>query len=164
MDDETAGPAGHDTLRLRDFLPYRLSVLSNTLSRRIADIYEAEHGLTIWQWRVMAVLGESEGLTASAIMQRTAMDKVAVSRAVAGLEKAGRLTRAPSRQDGRASALRLTPAGRAVYEAVIPRARAIEAGLLSDFTASERAALSGLLDRLAARLSPDRPLWDSPRQ
>ena len=64
-------------LRLREFLPYRLSVLSNTISRRIAELYDREFGLTIWQWRVMAVTGDTPGISATEIGQRTAMDKVA---------------------------------------------------------------------------------------
>ena len=42
--------AGRDelgaTLRLSDFLPYRLSVLSNTVSRGIADRYQRDFGLS----------------------------------------------------------------------------------------------------------------------
>ena len=42
-------------LNLERFLPYRLSVLSNTVSSRIAKSY-ARFQLTIPEWRVMAVL------------------------------------------------------------------------------------------------------------
>lgn len=146
-------------LSLGDFLPYRLSVLSNTLSRRIAAIYEAEHGLSIWQWRVMAVLGESEGLTASAVMQRTAMDKVAVSRAVSGLVSDARVVRRSHPGDRRATGLFLTPEGRSVYESVVPRVLAIEAELLRTLTAEDRLALDHLLGRLAEALSPGEGLW-----
>ena len=87
MPDTPARPP----LRLREFLPYRLSVLSNTISRRIAEIYDREFGLTIWQWRVMAVTGDTPGISATDIGQRTAMDKVAVSRAVGRLLAAERV-------------------------------------------------------------------------
>ena len=86
-------------LTLADFLPYRLSVLSNTISSAIAEMYDREFGLSIWQWRVMAVVGETPGVSGREVTQRTAMDKVAVSRAVAGLIELGYLTRAPSRSD-----------------------------------------------------------------
>ena len=69
-------------LRLREFLPYRLSVLSNTISTRIASLYDREFGLSIWQWRVMAVTGDRPGISATEIGQLTAMDKVAVGRDV----------------------------------------------------------------------------------
>jgi DNA-binding MarR family transcriptional regulator len=159
MGDGEADAVQARRLKLRDFLPYRLSVLSNTLSRRIAEIYEAEHGLTLWQWRVMAVLGEAEGLTASAVMRATAMDKVAVSRAVAGLVTDGRLVRRSHPGDRRAAGLFLTQAGRSVYDSVAPRALAIETALLRALGETERVALDALLARLASALSPGEPLW-----
>ena len=70
-------------LHLENFLPYRLSVLSNTVSGAIAAAYFAHFGLSIPEWRVMAVLAANPGLSAAEVTARTAMDKVAVSRALA---------------------------------------------------------------------------------
>src|SRR3954471_18563188 len=86
-------------LHLEDFLPYRLSVLSNTVSGAIAASYFLHFGLSIPEWRVMAVLAANPGLSAAEVTARTAMDKVAVSRAVAGLIAAGRLHRNPPPAD-----------------------------------------------------------------
>ena len=66
-------------------MPYRLSVLTNIVSMSIAEAYEREFGLTIPQWRVIAVLARYPDLSAIEVAERTAMDKVAVSRAVQGL-------------------------------------------------------------------------------
>ena len=74
-----------DRLHLEHFVPYRLSVLTNIVSMSIADAYEREFGLTIPQWRVIAVLARYPDLSAIEVAERTAMDKVAVSRAVQGL-------------------------------------------------------------------------------
>ena len=68
-------------LRLDGYLPYRLSVASNAVSRLIARAYEDRFGLTIPQWRLIAVLAEDGPLTQQAIGSRTVMDKVTVSRA-----------------------------------------------------------------------------------
>ena len=70
---------------LNNFLPYQLSVLSNQISRNIATLYETRFGLTIPEWRVIAVLGETSDLTATKIAKKTVMDKAAVSRAVKSL-------------------------------------------------------------------------------
>lgn len=67
-------------LDLEHFLPYRLSVLSNTVSTALAGAYARRFGLSIPQWRVIAVLARTPGLSAAAVAERTAMDKVAVSR------------------------------------------------------------------------------------
>jgi hypothetical protein len=77
------------TLELENFLPYRLSVLAQIVSESLHDLYAGPFDLTVTQWRVMAALGRFAPLTASDVGQRIVMDKVAVSRAVAGLMKRG---------------------------------------------------------------------------
>ena len=146
-------------LRLREFLPYRLSVLSNTISTRIASLYDREFGLSIWQWRVMAVTGDRPGISATEIGQLTAMDKVAVSRAIAAMIQMGYLERKTSETDGRRSQLFLTPAGRDVYELIVPMALGAEQELASSLTEDEQKQLERLMGKLADAASHDRPLW-----
>src|SRR3546814_281012 len=93
-DPSIAGTApSHAVLDLERFLPYRLSVLSNRVSQTIADFYVERFGLAVTEWRVIAVLGRFAGLSANGVAVRTAMDKVAVSRAVARLLERGLLER-----------------------------------------------------------------------
>lgn len=146
-------------LNLSEFLPYRLSVLSNTISESIARRYRNEFGLSVPQWRVMAVLAQAPGLTAKAVGERTAMDKVAVSRAVSALVDAGHVARRTSERDARSSALTLTENGEAVYERVAPLALAFERDLIAALEPHEKEALDKLMDALAGAVSPDRPLW-----
>ena len=61
-----------EKLHLEGFLPYRLSVLSNTVSSAIAAAYFANFGLTIPEWRVMAVLAANPGLSAAEVTAREA--------------------------------------------------------------------------------------------
>lgn len=138
-------------LELDSFLPYRLSVLSNTVSDAIAVLYSERFHLTIPEWRVMAVLGRYPGLSAAAVAERTAMDKVAVSRAVARLVKAGRLQRRTSAVDRRRSELSLTAAGQEVYRRVVPMAQRFERELLAALTGGERDHLELLLKKLEER-------------
>lgn len=145
---KTLKPAADAPLRLEAFLPYRLAVLAHTVSRAIAARYEAEFGLTIPEWRVMALLGASPGLTATEVAEATPMDKVAISRAVRSLSDAGRLRATADGADGRRQRLTLTPAGESVYRRIVPLARALEARLLEDLSVSERATLNRLLSRL----------------
>lgn len=145
MSSATMPPAGLD---LEHFLPYRLSVLSNRVSGAIARMYSERFGLGVTEWRVMAVLGRYPGLSAGEVAQRTAMDKVAVSRAVAGLVDAGRVERQTHDEDRRRSVLRLSAAGRAIFDEVAPLAMAFERRLLDGMAPSERDVLFGLLDRL----------------
>ncbi len=135
-------------LDLEHFLPYRLSVLSNRISQDIARLYADRFGLGITEWRVLAVLGRYPGLSASQLAERTAMDKVAVSRAVASLLAAGRLTRDTHGDDRRRSVLELSEEGYRIYAEVAPAALAYERRLLSNLDADDRAALSRLIDLL----------------
>ncbi|MFC3551427.1 MarR family winged helix-turn-helix transcriptional regulator [Lysobacter cavernae] len=139
---------GHAELDLEHFLPYRLSVLSNRVSGTIARIYTERFALGITEWRVMAVLGRYPDLSANEVAQRTAMDKVAVSRAVARLLEAGRLQRETHGDDRRRSVLCLSEAGYRIYDEVAPLALAFERRLLDGIDADERAVLFRLLDRL----------------
>lgn len=142
-------PGGAGTkLDLDHFLPYRLSVLSNRLSTAIARIYAERLDLGITEWRVMAVLGLHPGLSAGEVAQRTAMDKVAVSRAVARLVQAGRVERGMDPEDRRRSVLHLTDAGQEIYAEVAPLALEFEQRLFGHLAPRERDALFRQLDRL----------------
>ena len=112
-------------LRLDSYLPYRLSVASNAVSRLIAKAYEDRFGLTIPQWRLIAVLAEDGRLTQQAIGARTVMDKVSVSRATQGLVKRRLVQRAPHNADGRSHHVMLSKAGVRLYEEISPVALAV---------------------------------------
>lgn len=142
----------HAVLELERFLPYRLSVLSNRISQTIASAYAARFGIGVTEWRVIAVLGRYPQLSANAVAERTAMDKVAVSRAVARLLERGLLQRDTHGDDRRRSVLGLSAAGHALYDEVVPLALGYERTLLSPLDAGERATLDALLSKLAAGL------------
>jgi DNA-binding MarR family transcriptional regulator len=140
-------------LDLDAFTPYRLSVLTNRVSGAIARHYSDRFGLTIPEWRVMAVLGQikdgAPGLSGREVADRTAMDKVQVSRAVASLLSNRRLTRVAHARDGRVAHLALSAQGRAIYNQVVPFALALEKQFLSVLTAAERRAFDALLVKLS---------------
>jgi len=138
-------------LHLEKFLPYRLSVLSNTVSSAIAAAYFMNFGLSIPEWRVMAVLAANPGLSAAEVTARTAMDKVAVSRAVAALLGAGRLHRTTAPADRRRTHLALTRAGERVYSRVVPMALEYERALIAPLDKRDRAALDRLVRVLLGR-------------
>jgi DNA-binding MarR family transcriptional regulator len=145
-------------LLLENFLPYRLSVLTNLVSTAIAGAYRERFGLSIPEWRVLAVLANSPDLSAAEVARRTAMDKVAVSRAVRALLKTARLERRMAHTDRRRSVLRLTAAGRLVHAGVVPFALAYERSLLRPLSRAERVALDRALDILLGRTLQIGPL------
>lgn len=140
-----------EILILEDFLPYRLSVLSNIVSTAIAATYSERFGLSIPAWRVMAILGRFPGLSAAEVAERTAMDKVAVSRAVSQLLADGRVERSFADEDRRRSVLRLSACGFEVYDQVVPLALEYERQFLDGLKPADREALSRLMDVLMER-------------
>lgn len=138
----------HEILDLERLVPYRLSVLSNKVSSAIAGEYHRRFGLAITEWRVMAVLGRFPGLSAREVTERTAMDKVAVSRAVARLLERSLIQREIHGDDRRRSVLTLSEDGFRVYDEVAPMVLECERQLLSPLSDEERAQLDRLIDKL----------------
>jgi len=137
---------------LEHFLPYRLSLLTNTVSGGIARSYRDRHDISITEWRILAVLGRYPGLTASEVVARTAMDKVAIHRAVKTLMEKGLLQRKVDKDDRRRQKLSLTPGtGQAMLQEIIPQARAYERRLLDALAPEDFDTLTGLLAKLQAR-------------
>ena len=143
---------------LETFLPYELSVVTNRISRAFARRYAEAFGLTIPEWRVMAIVGAFAPLSSNAVCERAAMDKTKVSRAVTSLVEKGYLERARHAADGRLVALALTPAGQSVHQGIVPLAREVETQLVAVLSEAERASLRRVLRKLDTRvreLAPD---------
>jgi DNA-binding MarR family transcriptional regulator len=136
------------SLSLEAFLPYRLNVLATLVSTALARIYDERFGLTIPGWRILATLGSGEATNAQAIAAHAVMHKSTVSRAVAALETRGLVERRPNPADLREERLALTPAGREVYEALVPEALAFEAAFASALNPAERRQFFEMLMRL----------------
>ncbi|MGD1066498.1 MAG: MarR family winged helix-turn-helix transcriptional regulator [Vulcanimicrobiaceae bacterium] len=148
-----APPSSGPSFELARFLPYRLSVVTEQISRLVASTYAERFGLSVPEWRVIAHLGYSTSLSALAIAERTAMDKVKVSRALARLTARRLVRREVNPRDGRGAILTLTPTGRSVYERIVPAAQAMEAEILDTFSPDEAAQLTTLLNRLEAHVA-----------
>jgi DNA-binding MarR family transcriptional regulator len=137
-----------DDLILEDFLPYRLSITSHTVSTNIARVYEKRFGVSIPEWRVIAVLGEYPGLSAVEVAERTLMDKVAVSRAVTKLIKNGHIDRQFADADRRRSILNLSEQGREVHNEIAALALQFERELLQDISEEDYATFISILEKL----------------
>jgi len=137
-----------DELILEDFLPYRLAVLSHTVSTKIAGVYDKRFGLTIPEWRVIAILGRFPGLSAVEVAERTMLDKVAVSRAVTKLIKNGRIDREFADADRRRSILNLSEEGMKVHNEIAPLALEFEQQLVQDISEDDYEKFNSVLEQL----------------
>ena len=142
------------TFELENFLPYRLSVLTNTISQGIAAAYRDRFDINTTEWRILAVLGRYPGLTASEVVERTAMDKVAISRAVKSMEQNQLLERITDKSDRRRHRLYLTKArGQTTLKKIIPEALKFETELLRSLSPSDQQTLNRILNKLTTHLS-----------
>jgi|SRR5437588_10402548 len=135
-------------LKLDEFLPHRLNVLSSLVSQALTRVY-GRHGISIPEWRVLVTLGEYGEMTGKAICAHTHMHKTKVSRAVAQLERRKFVHRRSNRQDLRESFLTLTPAGRSVYDELAPQALDFMQRLVQVVAVGDR----GAFDRAMAELT-----------
>ena len=144
-----------DELILEKFMPYRLARLSSTVSSTIARVYDKEFGLSIPEWRVIAILGRFPGLSAVEVAEQAFLDKVAVSRAVTKLLKSGRVDREFADADRRRSILNLSEKGREVHDRVAKLALDFENNLLDGISETDIENFDKVMDKLLARaLSP----------
>ncbi len=145
-------------LVLENFLPYRLSFTSNLVSEAIAAAYSALFGLSIPEWRLLAVIAEGERTTQAQIAMRTRMDKVTVSRAAATLRQRALVAIVPNPDDGRSHLLALSGEGRALYDQIAPKALELEQGIFALLDPAELEAFTRTLRKIdAAILRGERP-------
>ncbi len=138
------------SLKLEEFLPYRLAVLSSVVSRVVAQVY-ARQGLKLGEWLILMTLGEVGPMTAKALGARNHMHKTKVSRAVGVLLDRNLVGRVPNNVDLRQSFLSLTPLGKRFYEEYAPLVADVGRRLEDAVPEPDRAALERCLVKLAAR-------------
>jgi DNA-binding MarR family transcriptional regulator len=148
---QVAAASETSLLKLEDFLPHKLNVLSSLVSQALTRVYGQRYGIGIPEWRVLVTLGEYRVMTGKAIGAHTHMHKTKVSRAVAQLEQRKFISRRANRADLREAFLSLTPAGRAIYDEAAPIALDFTNRLSEVVAPSDRAAFDRAMRQLTER-------------
>jgi DNA-binding MarR family transcriptional regulator len=137
-------------LTIRELLSYRLHRVANLLSRGAEMRYRREFGVSLWEWRTVALLGGAEGAQSLNDLARAAgMDKSQMSRVVAGLTKKKIVVREADATDGRGIRLSLTRSGQALYRKLIGAAAERNSAFLNCLTVKERDALEAIMTKLS---------------
>lgn len=139
-------------LNLSEFLPYRLSILANKISKTLSSLYAEQFNLAIPEWRIMAVLGQYPSISADEICKRTEMDKVTVSRSISKLLEKKYITRMFSKDDRRRSILKLSKRGNNIYTQIIPLALDYEANITAVLSKAELNSLDKIIGKLDSNL------------
>ncbi len=155
------GRAGK-SLHIGHFLTFQLMRLANAAKGNVTRRYLAEFGLSIPEWRLLAMTIRFEPVRFSVLVANSSIDKGQASRTVQALARrglilvqtiGGKVRRAGRSHDsGAPVVLTVTPKGRKLYEAVIPVAQRNQARLLHFLSRSERRALYVILNKLFAAI------------
>ncbi len=131
---------------------FKLVRVVNLTARPFHESVGKQHNLSLNEWRAMVVLASHPGVSATEVCELTGLDKMSVSRALAGLEKQERLHRESDPADQRKSLLTLSPAGRKLFTRIGSLAQAREAQLFAGVTSAELVQMNVTLDKLVAAL------------
>ncbi len=147
-----------------DLLLYRLSRLLSVAGAMVVRLCEGGYGITRREWGVVAQLYENGSLPPSALAERMHRDRARTSRTLTALGLKKLVLRTISANDRRSALVGLTPAGRQLYEALMPQIQLINSQILKALQPEEAACFDETLERLQARaqilvteLSPDLP-------
>ena len=138
-----------ERIYLDAFLPYRLNVLAEIVSQGLARLYSQRFGITVAEWRVIATLADGCQMTARDIGLRTHMHKTKVSRAVGDLLTRGLIERRENEADRREAFVRLSAAGRDVYEVIAPLGLAYQRRLVEGISEADLAAFTRIESHLS---------------
>jgi DNA-binding MarR family transcriptional regulator len=131
--------------------------LGEMLAVAVRRVLDAEaplldaHGLTMWEYVVLARLGRGAAPTQLALARAVGYDKTRLIALLDALARRELIVRTPDPADRRAHLVTLTDAGRARLAAVRAEIRAMEAGLLEALPESDRVVFRRVLDGLAPR-------------
>lgn len=140
---------GDRALTVRDLLSFRLHVVANLLSRGAALSYRRQFGVSLMEWRSLALLGGEAPLSLGDLARLAGLDKSQMSRVMAGLTARALVLRAVDGDDARGVQLSLTAAGRKIYNGLIAAANLRNDAFLAALDANERRVLEAALDKLA---------------
>ncbi|KLN59758.1 hypothetical protein WH96_15325 [Kiloniella spongiae] len=148
MTKQNSSKSNNEVLDLKDFFPYKVRVFYRSVSQSVAEVYTKSKGLTVYQWRVMVVLGNSQPLSASEVVDYSSLDKVQVSRAIKGLLEREFIERHVDEIDKRKVNLLLTEKGSDTLQELIPLVLKREQEILDGLSKDEKETLENLMGRV----------------
>jgi DNA-binding MarR family transcriptional regulator len=116
------------------------------------DIYAEEcgaAGVTQRQFAVLSAVAENEGVTQTALVKATGIDRSTLADMVARMIAKGHLERQRSDHDARANSVRLSLTGRAMLEEIAPMVAMADARILALLKPGKREGFLDLLSDMA---------------
>lgn len=145
--DESA--ASENPASLDDLVGRRIGMASRAVRGLLDDVL-ARYEITFATWLMLSAASRGS-LIQRDLACALGVEGPTVVRKLDALETAGLLERTADPEDRRATRVRLTEAGRTLYEQLRAEVDQIDRDLMAPFTAEEREVLLGTLVRIAER-------------
>jgi len=137
---------------IQDLLSYKLHRVANLLSRGAELRYRREFGVSLWEWRTLALLGAAdEPMSLVQLANAAGIDKGQMSRVVTGLARRRIVLRAAHPADGRGVRLTLSKLGVRIYQGLIRAAAERDAAFRGCLSKAEHQVFDRALAKLAGR-------------
>lgn len=137
---------------IKDLISYQLHTVANLLSRGAELRYRREFGVSLWEWRTIALLGAvTEPLSLSHLAHAAGIHKSQMSRVVSGLARRKLVLRAADADDGRGVRLTLSKSGRKVYAGLIGAAAERDRVFRNCLSQQETKVFEAALSKLAGQ-------------
>ena len=120
-----------------------------------AHIYMSEvgkSGLTQRQFTVLLAVDQNDGVSQTALVKMTGIDRSTLADLVARLLAQGYLQRRRTKDDGRTNSIRITTAGKKVLKAAQPGADEVDKQILAMISPSDRRSFGDCLGLLATQM------------
>ena len=136
---------------IRDLLSYKLHRVANLLSRGAELRYRRQFGVSLWEWRTIALLGAvREPLSLNHLAHAAGIHKSQMSRVVSGLTKRRIVLREAQPGDGRGVRLTLSKVGRRIYQSLIRAAAERDVMVRNCLSEKEAKVLEQALSKIAS--------------
>jgi DNA-binding MarR family transcriptional regulator len=141
-------------LHIGHFLTFQIIRLANAVKANVTRRYLIDFGLSVPEWRLLAMTIRYQPVRFSELVTNSSMDKGQASRTLQALTRRGLIaSRATGRRAGGDNValpviLKVTPKGRRLYASVLPVAQRSQARLLRTLTRRERKALYTIIGKL----------------
>ena len=135
------------------YLTYKLDLIKTISNKGANAHYKKAFGLGVRELRVLRLVHDAPGITATDLGNRLVLDKTLLSKNIAVLEERGLISRSPNTHDSRQQCLQLTAAGMKVWSEGERIGRCLERQMFADLDDEDWNHLHGLLDQVLVSLN-----------
>ncbi len=136
---------------LSTFLPYLVNRAGVRLAANFSQVLKP-HGISVQEWRVLAVLHVHGAQRMSSLAELTSIDRTTLSRLVSRMQAGALIARRRTPEDGREVQITMTQKGESITREMIPHAERYEAVAVADLSPDEIAALKAMLEKVYGNL------------